>query len=151
MMRSFTTISLASTTIKFGTMKGSIVNPATVSVRYIADDVDSCVKFYTHLLGFEVVMHTPDAFAMLSRGNLHLIFNKPGAGGAGQAMPDGAKPAPGGWNRFQLEVRNIEAVIEDLNSKGAEFRNELVTAPAGKQILLKDPSGNLIELFEHTQ
>jgi catechol 2,3-dioxygenase-like lactoylglutathione lyase family enzyme len=129
-------------------MKSSIPNPTTVSVRYIVDDVESCVKFYTQLLGFEVVMHTPDAFAMLSKGNLHLVFNKPGAGGAGKAMPDGAKPTPGGWNRFQLEVQNIEDVIKDLKDKNAKFRNELVTAPAGKQILLIDPSGNLIELFE---
>ncbi|HEX6225736.1 MAG TPA: VOC family protein [Chryseolinea sp.] len=129
-------------------MKGTIANPTTVSVRYIVDDVDSCITFYTQLLGFEVLMHTPDAFAMLSKGNLHLVFNKPGAGGAGQSMPDGAKPAPGGWNRFQLEVQNIEAVIEDLKVKQAKFRNDLVTAPAGKQILLLDPSGNLIELFE---
>lgn len=129
-------------------MKGTIANPTTVSVRYIVDDVDSCVKFYTQLLGFEVVMHTPNAFAMLSKGNLHLVFNKPGAGGAGQSMPDGAKPAPGGWNRFKLEVQNIEAVIEELKVKQAKFRNDLVTAPAGKQILLMDPSGNLIELFE---
>ena len=129
-------------------MNGFIENPTTVSVRYIVDDVDSCVKFYTQLLGFEVVMHTPDAFAMLSKGNLHLVFNRPGAGGAGQAMPDGTNPAPGGWNRFQLQVKNIEAVIEDLKGKKAKFRNELVTAPAGRQILLMDPSGNLIELFE---
>ena len=93
-------------------------------------------------------MHTPAAFAMLSKGNLHLIFNKPGAGGAGQTMPDGEKPSPGGWNRFQLEVQNIESVIEELKSKHGKFRNELVTAHAGKQILLMDPSGNLIELFE---
>jgi catechol 2,3-dioxygenase-like lactoylglutathione lyase family enzyme len=132
-------------------MKSSIPNPTTVNVRYIVDDVDSCVKFYTQLLGFEVVMHTPDAFAMLSKGNLHLVFNKPGAGGAGKAMPDGVKPTPGGWNRFQLEVQNIEDVIKDLKGKNAKFRNELVTAPAGKQILLIDPSGNLIELFERKQ
>ena len=139
---------LAQTPKNKKTMNGFIENPTTVSVRYIVDDVDSCVKFYTQLLGFEVVMHTPDAFAMLSKGNLHLVFNRPGAGGAGQAMPDGTKPAPGGWNRFQLEVQNIEAVIEDLKGKKAVFRNELVTAPAGSQILLMDPSGNLIELFE---
>src|SRR5688572_30772715 len=129
-------------------MKASIVKPTIVSVRYIVDDVDSCVTFYTRLLGFDVVMHTPADFAMLSKGNLHLLLNKPGAGGAGQAMPDGAKPSPGGWNRFHLEVQDIEAVIEDLKSKKAKFRNELVSAPAGRQILLIDPSGNLIELFE---
>ena len=130
------------------TMKNSIVTPTTVSVRYIVDDVDSCVTFYTQMLGFDVIMHTPAAFAMLSKGNLHLLLNKPGAGGAGQDMPDGEKPAPGGWNRFHLEVQDIESVIEDLKSKKAKFRNELVSAPAGRQILLIDPSGNLIELFE---
>ena len=129
-------------------MDGFIENPTTVSVRYIVDDVDSCVKFYTQLLGFEVVMHTPDAFAMLSKGNLHLVFNRPGAGGAGQAMPDGTKPAPGGWNRIHLEVQHLDSLIEQLKAKHAKFRNELVTAPAGNQILLMDPSGNLIELFE---
>ena len=129
-------------------MKNSIANPTTVSVRYIVDDVDACVTFYTQLLGFEVKMHTAAAFAMLSKGNLHLLLNKPGAGGAGQAMPDGTKPSPGGWNRFHLEVQDIESLIEDLKSKKAKFRNELVSAPAGRQILLIDPSGNLIELFE---
>jgi catechol 2,3-dioxygenase-like lactoylglutathione lyase family enzyme len=131
-------------------MKSSIANPTTVSVRYIVDDVDSSVTFYTQLLGFEVVMHTPAAFAMLSKGNLHLLLNRPGAGGAGQPMPDGATPAPGGWNRFHLEVQDLESVINELKSKKAKFRNEIVTAPAGKQILLIDPSGNLIELFERT-
>jgi catechol 2,3-dioxygenase-like lactoylglutathione lyase family enzyme len=129
-------------------MNGSIANPTTVSVRYIVNDVDSCVTFHTQLLGFDVIMHTPNAFAMLSKGNLHLLLNKPGAGGAGQTMPDGVKPSPGGWNRIHLEVQHIESVIEDLKGKHAKFRNELVTAPAGSQILLMDPSGNLIELFE---
>jgi catechol 2,3-dioxygenase-like lactoylglutathione lyase family enzyme len=132
-------------------MKTSITDPTTVSVRYIVDDVDTCVSFYTSLLGFKAVMHTPDAFAMLSKGNLHLLLNKPGAGGAGQPMPDGVKPAPGGWNRFHLEVHDLESVISQLKGKGAKFRNEVVTAPAGKQILLIDPSGNLIELFERKQ
>jgi catechol 2,3-dioxygenase-like lactoylglutathione lyase family enzyme len=129
-------------------MNRSIPPPTTVSVRYIVNDVDSCVTFYTELLGFEVIMHSPADFAMLSKGNLRLFFNKPGAGGACQTMPDGAKPSPGGWNRFQLEVQNIESVIEELRSKHGKFRNELVTANAGKQVLLMDPSGNLIELFE---
>lgn len=132
-------------------MKSSIANPTTVSVRYIVDDVDACVTFYTQLLGFEVVMHTHAAFAMLSKGNLHLLLNKPGAGGAGQTMPDGATPSPGGWNRFHLEVQDLEAVIDELKRKKAKFRNEIVTAPAGKQILVIDPSGNLIELFERNE
>jgi catechol 2,3-dioxygenase-like lactoylglutathione lyase family enzyme len=132
-------------------MKTSIANPTTVSVRYIVDDVDACVTFYTNLLGFDVAMHTPAAFAMLSKGNLHLLLNKPGAGGAGQAMPDGAKPTPGGWNRFYLEVQDLASVVNDLKGKGGKFRNEVVTAPACKQILLIDPSGNLIELFEPKQ
>jgi len=129
-------------------MDGSILIPAKVGVRYIVNDVDSCVKFYTQLFGFDMVMHTPGDFAMLSKGNLHLLFNRPGAGGAGQSMPDGVKPSPGGWNRFQLEVEHIESVIEYLKHKHVPFRNELVTAKAGKQILLIDPSGNLVELFE---
>lgn len=132
-------------------MKSTIANPTTVSVRYIVNDVDACVEFYTQLLGFDTVMHTPDAFAMLSKGSLHLLLNKPGAGGAGQTMPDGAKPSPGGWNRFHLEVQDLESVIQELKSKNAKFRNEVVTAPAGKQILLLDPSGNLIELFERNE
>src|SRR6478735_11092003 len=128
--------------------KSSFPDPSTVSVRYIVDDVDSCVAFYKDMLGFNVIMHTPTAFAMLSKGNLHLLLNKPGAGGAGQPMPNGAKPSPGGWNRFHLEVQDLESVIDELKSKNAKFRNDVVTAPAGKQILLLDPSGNLIELFE---
>lgn len=132
-------------------MKNSIANPTTVSVRYIVDDVDLSVTFYTQLLGFEAVMHTAGAFAMLSKGNLHLLLNRPGAGGAGQTMPDGAIPSPGGWNRFHLEVQDLDSVIKELKSNNAKFRNEVVAAPAGKQILLIDPSGNLIELFERSR
>src|SRR6185295_13586712 len=106
-------------------MTASLDNPTTVNVRYIVNDVDSCVDFYTQLLGFDEIMHTPGDFAMLSKGNLHLLFNRPGAGGAGQTMPDGAIPSPGGWNRFQLEVQNIESVIRELKSKNVKFRNDL--------------------------
>jgi catechol 2,3-dioxygenase-like lactoylglutathione lyase family enzyme len=130
------------------TMNNAFANPTTVNVRYIVSDVDSCVTFYSQVLGFDVIMNSPAGFAMLGKGNLRLLCNKPGAGGAGQTMPDGEKPAPGGWNRIQFEVKNIESVIEDLKSKHVKFRNELVTGNAGKQILLMDPSGNLIELFE---
>lgn len=93
-------------------------------------------------------MHVKSKFASLSLGNLRLFINSPGAGGAGQAMPDGTMPAAGGWNRFQLQVRNIESTVEDLKKDGAKFRNEIVEGVGGKQILLEDPSGNFIELFQ---
>ena|ERR1044072_6858669 len=120
----------------------------TVSVRYIVEDVDAAIAFYTEFLNFEVKMHPAPGFAMLSKGNLHLLLNKPGAGGAGQAMPDGTLPAPGGWNRIHIEVGDLEETIKDLKDKHAKFRNDLVAGIGGKQILLMDPSGNLIELFE---
>jgi catechol 2,3-dioxygenase-like lactoylglutathione lyase family enzyme len=138
----------AQTSDNFKTMKIAFVTPTTVGVRYIVDDVDACITFYTNILGFDVVMHPAPAFAMLSKGNLHILLNKPGAGGAGQAMPDGTLPAPGGWNRIQLEVADIESVVAELKKKNVKFRNELVIGNGGKQILLMDPSGNLIELFE---
>jgi catechol 2,3-dioxygenase-like lactoylglutathione lyase family enzyme len=118
------------------------------AVRYIVNDVDSSVVFYTNILGFKVEQHVKSAFAALTLGDLRLFINSPGAGGAGHAMPDGIMPAPGGWNRFQLQVKNIEAAVEDLKNKGAKFRNEVVKGVGGKQILLEDPSKNLIELFE---
>jgi catechol 2,3-dioxygenase-like lactoylglutathione lyase family enzyme len=119
-----------------------------MAIRYIVDDVDASVNFYSTLLGFHVNQHVKSAFASLSLGNLQLFINQPGAGGAGHAMPDGTMPAPGGWNRFQLQVKNIEAVIESLTKKGAQFRSDLIAGVGGKQILLEDPSGNLVELFE---
>jgi catechol 2,3-dioxygenase-like lactoylglutathione lyase family enzyme len=119
-----------------------------VSVRYIVDDVDEAIAFYTAHLGFRVDLHPAPGFASLSRGNLRLLLNTPGAGGAGQAMPDGRKPAPGGWNRIQLEVDDLAATVEALRLAGAHFRNEIVIGNGGKQILLDDPAGNCIELFE---
>jgi predicted enzyme related to lactoylglutathione lyase len=119
-----------------------------VSVRYIADDVGATVKFYSELLGFEVTMHPAPGFAMLALGELRLLLNQPGAGGAGQSMPDGRKPAPGGWNRIQIEVGNLEDTVRRLKAAGCQFRNEIVAGNGGKQILLDDPSGNPIELFE---
>jgi catechol 2,3-dioxygenase-like lactoylglutathione lyase family enzyme len=119
-----------------------------VNVRYIVDDVDTAIPFYTDMLGFKVEMHPAPGFASLSRGDLQLLLNRPGAGGAGQAMPDGQQPVPGGWNRIQIEVENLGASVERLKSAGGRFRNEIVTGNGGKQILIEDPSGNPIELFE---
>lgn len=122
---------------------------ATVSVRYIVDDVDAAIDFYCQELGFEEVMHPAPSFAMLSRGDLRLVLTAPGGGpGGGQAMPDGTMPQPGGWNRFQLEVDDIDAVVARLSEHGARFRNEIITGVGGKQILVEDPAGNPIELFE---
>ena len=119
-----------------------------VNVRYIVSDVDAAIPFYTGMLGFKLEMHPAPGFASLSRGDLQLLLNRPGAGGAGQAVPAGQHPAPGGWNRIQLEIENLEATVASLKSAGARFRNEIVTGNGGKQILIEDPSGNPIELFQ---
>ena len=122
---------------------------ATVSVRYIVDDVDAAIDFYCNRLGFHEDMHPAPAFAMLSQGDLRLVLSAPGGGpGGGQAMPDGALPAPGGWNRFQLQVDDLDATVEDLRAHGAHFRNDILTGVGGKQILVEDPAGNPVELFE---
>ena len=124
---------------------------ATVSIRYIVDDIDAAIGFYTRHLGFSVQMHPNDMFAMLTRGDLRLVLSAPGAGpGGGQAMPDGTLPAPGGWNRFSVEVADLDDVVEKLRADGVRFRNEIVTGTGGKQILAEDPSGNPVELFEPT-
>ncbi len=124
----------------------------TVSVRYIVHDVDAAIEFYCGQLGFHEDMHPAPAFAMLSRGDLRLVLSAPGGGpGGGQAMPDGTVPAPGGWNRFSLEVSDLEAAVEQLRGAGAHFRNDIVTGVGGKQILVEDPSGNPVELFEPTR
>jgi catechol 2,3-dioxygenase-like lactoylglutathione lyase family enzyme len=120
----------------------------TVSVRYITDDVDAAVAFYVERLGFNVEMRPGPGFAMLSRGDLRLLLNLPGAGGAGQAMPDGRVPEPGGWNRIQLEVSDLEGEVAALRAAGAGFRGEIVTGRGGSQILLDDPAGNPVELFQ---
>ena len=120
----------------------------TVSVRYISDDVDAAVAFYVERLGFNVEMQPGPSFAVLSRGSLRLLLNRPGAGGAGQPMPDGRLPAPGGWNRIQVEVSDLEREVEELREAGASFRNDIVTGRGGSQILLEDPAGNPIELFQ---
>jgi catechol 2,3-dioxygenase-like lactoylglutathione lyase family enzyme len=122
---------------------------ATVSVRYIVNDVDEAISFYCQRLGFEEVMHPAPTFAMLSHGDLRLVLSATGGGpGGGQAMPDGTVPQPGGWNRFSLEVSDLAGTVEELRGCGARFRNDIVTGVGGMQILLDDPSGNPIELFE---
>ena len=118
-------------------------------VRYIVNDVDAAIAFYGKNLGFRVTAQSGPYFAILTRENMQLVLSPPkGPGGGSQPMPDGRRPEPGGWNRIQLEVDNLEKVIEQLQAKNASFRNELVVGQGGKQILLKDPSGNLVELFE---
>ena len=124
---------------------------ATVSVPYIVNDVDEAISFYCQRLGFEELMHPAPTFAMLSRGDLRLVLSASGGGpGGGQAMPDGAVPQPGGWNRFSIEVSDISSTVEELRGNGTRFRNDIVTGVGGKQILVEDPSGNPIELFEPT-
>jgi catechol 2,3-dioxygenase-like lactoylglutathione lyase family enzyme len=124
---------------------------AKVSVRYIVDDVDAAIDFYCRELDFQKDMHPAPSFAMLSRDDLRLVLSAPGGGpGGGQAMPGGTLPQPGGWNRFQLEVEDIEATVARLREHGARFRNEIITGVGGKQILLEDPAGNPIELFQPT-
>jgi catechol 2,3-dioxygenase-like lactoylglutathione lyase family enzyme len=122
-----------------------------VSVRYIVDNVDAAIDFYCRQLGFHEDMHPAPSFAMLSHDDLRLVLSAAGGGpGGGQAMPDGTLPQPGGWNRFQLEVDDIEATVARLREHGARFRNDIVTGVGGKQILVEDPAGNPIELFQPT-
>lgn len=118
----------------------------SVSVRYIVNNVDEAIAFYTEKLGFKVDMHPAPGFASISKDDLRLLLNMPGAGGAGQAMPDGAVPSPGGWNRIQIQVDDLETLVAKLKGENAKFRNEIVKGQGGTQILLEDPSGNLIEL-----
>jgi catechol 2,3-dioxygenase-like lactoylglutathione lyase family enzyme len=118
-------------------------------VRYIVEDVDAAIGFYTERLGFEVVMHPAPPFAMLARGDLRLMLSAPGGGpGGGAAMPDGSLPRPGGWNRFQIEVSDLDAQVQALRTAGVTFRNQIVEGVGGRQILVEDPSGNCVELFE---
>ena len=121
---------------------------AKARVRYIVSDVDAAVRFYCEMLGFQVDMRPAPGFARLSNENLQLMLNRPGEGGAGQAMPDGQMPTPGGWNRIQIEVQNLQATVQRLKAAGCLFRNEIVEGTGGKQILLNDPSGNAVELFQ---
>jgi catechol 2,3-dioxygenase-like lactoylglutathione lyase family enzyme len=118
-----------------------------VSVRYMVDDVAESIAFYTKLLGFELLTSAAPAFADVKRGNLRLLLAGP-TSSAGRPMPDGTKPGPGGWNRVHFVVDDIDAEVAQLRSSGARFRNDIVEGPGGKQILLQDPSGNVIELFQ---
>ena len=118
-------------------------------VRYIVDDVEAAVAFYTNKLQFHVTAQSGPDFAMLSRDNLQLVLSPPkGPGGGSQPMPDGKRPEPGGWNRVILPTTELEKDVDRLKNKGVRFRNDITTGPGGKQILIEDPSGNLIELFE---
>jgi catechol 2,3-dioxygenase-like lactoylglutathione lyase family enzyme len=118
-----------------------------VSVRYMVDDVDDSVAFYTKQLGFDLLSSASPAFADVTRGNLRLLLAGPQSS-AGRPMPDGRKPGPGGWNRIHFIVDDIEPEVARLRDAGVTFRNDIVTGPGGKQILLEDPSGNVIELFQ---
>jgi catechol 2,3-dioxygenase-like lactoylglutathione lyase family enzyme len=121
----------------------------TVSVRYIVEDVDAAIGFYRDQLGFEVQMHPAPTFATMTRGDLRLLLSAPsGRGGGGQVLPDGRRPEPGGWNRFSLEVSDLPAEVERLQTAGARFRNQIVHGMGGDQILVEDPSGNPVELFQ---
>ncbi|HWC21028.1 MAG TPA: VOC family protein [Flexivirga sp.] len=123
----------------------------TVSVRYIVHDVDEAIAFYVGRLGFTEVMHPASTFAMLARGDLRLVLSAPGGGpGGGQALADGTTPSPGGWNRFALEVDDIETLVTDLREHGVRFRNDIVNGVGGRQTIAEDPSGNPVELFQPT-
>jgi catechol 2,3-dioxygenase-like lactoylglutathione lyase family enzyme len=125
---------------------------ASVSVRYIVDDVEAAIAFYTDRLEFTEVMHPAPTFAMLARGDLRLVLSAPGGGpGGGASMPDGTMPRPGGWNRFAIEVDDLAATVEDLRAAGVKFRNDIVDGVGGRQIIAEDPSGNPVELFEPTR
>lgn len=125
-----------------------MTNPTDiVSVRYMVDDVEKAVAFYRNFLNFEVLTNFAPAFADVARGNLRLLLSGP-ASSAGRPMPDGAKPGPGGWNRIHFIVDDIVAEVARLRDAGAPFRNDILEGPGGKQILLQDPSGNVVELFQ---
>ena len=119
----------------------------TVNVRYMVDDVDAAVDFYIRHFGFNLLSSAAPAFADVVRGNLRLLLSGPSSS-AGRPMPDGRRPQPGGWNRLHFIVDDIDAEVERLRADGVHFRNDIVTGPGGKQILVEDPAGNPIELFQ---
>lgn len=122
---------------------------ATVQIRYIVHDVDAAIGFYARFLGFELVMHPAPPFAMLERGDLRLVLSAPNPGaGGGQSIPGASEPAPGGWNRFAIEVNDLDWRVEELRKGGVRFRTGIVDGVGARQIILEDPSGNPVELFE---
>lgn len=124
----------------------------SVTVRYIVDDVDAAIEFYRGHLGFTEVMHPAPAFAMLARGDLRLLLSAPNTqGGGGQVLADGTRPSPGGWNRFSLEVADLDAAVVPLREAGVRFRTDVVIGVGGNQVLIEDPSGNPVELFQPTR
>ena len=123
------------------------MNDETVNVRYMVDDVEAAIDFYSAHLGFSLISSAAPAFADVRRGALRLLLSGP-TSSAGRPMPDGRKPGPGGWNRIHLIVEDLEAEVERLRREGVSFRNDIVTGPGGAQILLEDPSANPIELFQ---
>jgi len=122
-------------------------NDEIVNVRYMVDDVGASIHFYTNVLGFELLTNAAPAFADVKRGNLRLLLAGPSSS-AGRPMADGTKPGPGGWNRIHFIVDDLDDEVARLRSTGATFRNDIVAGPGGKQLLLLDPSGNIVELFE---
>jgi catechol 2,3-dioxygenase-like lactoylglutathione lyase family enzyme len=131
-------------------IEGSTPAMATVQVRYIVNDVDAAIGFYCQHLGFTEVMHPSPLFAMLSRGDLRLVLSVPGGQtiGGGSTLPDGRTPEPGGWNRFAVEVADLEEMVQRLRKAGAHFRGDIIQGVGGNQALVEDPSGNPIELFQ---
>ncbi|HZS32119.1 MAG TPA: VOC family protein [Methylomirabilota bacterium] len=118
-----------------------------VNVRYMVDDVEAAVAFYTTHLGFTLISQALPAFADVARGDLRLLLSGP-ASSAGRPMPDGRRPTPGGWNRIHLIVEDLSVEVDRLRARGVRFRNDIVTGPGGSQILLEDPAGNPVELFQ---
>jgi len=133
----------------FFELGGVFMKLDSLMVRYIVNDVDAGIAFYTRHLGFRVSAQSGPNFALLARDNMQLVLSPPkGPGGGSQPMPDGRKPEPGGWNRIIVKSSNLQGDVDALTKAGVRFRNEIVTGPGGRQILLEDPSGNLVELFE---
>lgn len=123
-----------------------------VNIRYIVEDVDAAIEFYINMLDFKMELHPASEFAILSKDNIRLLLNRPlGQGGGGQRLADGTVPSPGGWNRIVITTPDLESKVNSLKSAGCKFRSEIITGVGGRQILLMDPSGNLVELFEPKQ